>query len=389
MAWKVDTLVDVRLSFVSECLNSGQSIAELCRAFEISRKTAYKWLNRYELGGVEALADKSRSRHTQAQQTPSEQVRLICELASDKEHWGAKKIKARLEKLHPSLVFPSATTVHNIIQSSLGLTRCHRTSKHLHLQENRPECSSPNDLWNMDFKGEFRLGSGILCYPLTVTDTLSRFLLEVRGLESTKIITAQQALHNLFEKHGLPKAIRSDNGVPFAAYNGFARLSQLSVWLIELGITPYFINPGRPGENGAHERMHRVLKKETTRPPGSCMYEQQKRFDEFRNEYNEERPHEALEMKAPSEVYRRSDITYKGPKAPRYPMHHEVKMLGKDGQLYWKGREIKVSGAMSKKEIGLEEIDDGIWAVHFHHLKLGYFDDKQGIVKQTLPLNPK
>ncbi|WP_200808576.1 IS481 family transposase [Tistlia consotensis] len=290
--------MDERLRFVSRLLD-GEAMTEACREFGISRKTGYKIFNRYKEHGLEALSDRSRRPVRYANQLPQQIESLIVELKRTKPHWGARKIRELLvRRLDGDVRIPATSTIHAVLHrhglvKPLGRPRRRATGTPLSAG------AAPNDLWCADFKGEFKLGNGRYCYPLTVTDQASRFLLLCEALESTREDLAITAFEQLFRERGLPIGIRSDNGVPFASPNALFNLSRLSVWWLRLGIAIERIKPGHPQQNGRHERMHLTLKKETTRPPGMNALQQQARFDDFVAEFNAERPHEALEMKCP------------------------------------------------------------------------------------------
>jgi hypothetical protein len=250
--------------------------------------------------------------------------------------------------------------------------------------------AAPNDLWCADFKGEFKLGDGRYCYPLTVTDQASRYILLCEALESTREALAITAFEQLFRERGLPAAIRSDNGVPFASPNGLYGLSRLSVWWLRLGVGIERIKPGRPQQNGRHERMHLTLKQEATRPPGSNSLQQQARFDAFVREFNFERPHEALEMKTPTEVYSASPRPYRGLPELAYPLHDRDIMVTACGRLCMHRKKINISTVLAGQRLGIKEVDDGIWLVSFMHYDLGYIDLEQKTL-QTLdnPFGPR
>ncbi len=286
-------------------------MSDLCREFGISRKTGYKIFNRYKEHGLEALCDRSRRPVRYANQLPEAVERMIIACRRDKPHWGARKIRELLvRRLAGDVRIPSKSTVHAVLDRH-GLVKRSRQRKRYKAQGTPLSAGSQaNALWCADYKGEFKLGNGQYCYPLTVTDHASRMLLMCEAHESTKEINALSAFQRLFDERGLPKAIRTDNGLPFASPNGLYNLSRLSVWWLRLGIRIERIKPGNPQQNGRHERMHLTLKKETTRPPGKNSLQQQARFDAFINEFNIERPHEALDMKCPGEVYSPSPDRY-------------------------------------------------------------------------------
>ena len=303
--------MEERLRFVARLLD-GEAMSDVCREFGISRKTGYKIFDRYKEHGLEALTDRSRRPVRYANQLPEQIERLILRCKREKPHWGARKIRELLlRKLDGDFRVPANSTIHAVLCRH-GLVKA--------LGRRRPRAQgtelspglAPNDLWCVDFKGEFKLGSGRYCYPLTVTDHASRFLLLCEALESTREGPAIAAFGRLFRERGLPGAIRSDNGVPFASPNGLFGLSKLSVWWLRLGVEIERIKPGHPQQNGRHERMHLTLKKEATRPPGMNSLQQQARFDAFIKEFNDERPHQALDMQRPADVYRPSAKPYDG-----------------------------------------------------------------------------
>ena len=294
--------MEERLRFVARLLD-GEAMTDVCREFGISRKTGHKIFGRYKEHGLEALSDRSRRPVRYANQLPQQIESLIVSLKQDKPHWGARKIRELLvRRLAGHLRVPAKSTIHAVLDrhdlvKRLGRKRQRASGTPL------SQGAAPNDLWCADFKGEFKLGNGRYCYPLTVTDHASRFLLLCEALESTREDLAITAFERLFEERGLPLAIRSDNGVPFASPNALFNLSKLAVWWLRLGIPIERIKPGHPQQNGRHERMHLTLKREATRPPGLNSLQQQARFDEFVHEFNAERPHEAIAMRLPGEVY--------------------------------------------------------------------------------------
>ena len=300
MPWKESSVMDERLRFVARLLE-GEQMSPLCREFGISRKTGYKIFDRYKEHGLEALTDRSRRPVHYANQLPQQIEQLIVRLKRDKPHWGARKIRVLLiRRLAGDVRVPAKSTIHAVLDrhglvKRMGRKRNHATGKAL------SEGAAPNDLWCADYKGEFQLGNRTYCYPLTVTDHASRFILLCEALSSTREELAFTAFERLFKDRGLPNAIRSDNGVPFASPNALYNLSKLSVWWLRLGIAIERIRPGNSQQNGRHERMHLTLKKEATRPPGMNSLQQQARFDDFVREFNAERPHEALDMKSPAD----------------------------------------------------------------------------------------
>jgi len=365
--------MEERMRFVIR-LKDGESMASLCREFNISRKTGYKILERYEQCGLEGLSDRARRPFRYANQLPEQVEAAIVAARREKPTWGARKIRERLLRRLPHAVkVPACSTIHAVLDRH-GLvrrpirsrTRCEGTplSEGLH----------PNDLWSTDYKGEFQLADKRYCYPLTVTDHASRYLLLCEAMESNATEPAFMAFERLFKERGLPRAIRSDNGVPFASPNGLFNLSRLSVWWLRLGISIERIRPGHPQQNGRHERMHLTLKQEATRPAGANMLQQQARFDDFIEQFNRERPHEALAMQCPAEVYTPSPRPYQGIPAPHYPFHDRTVMVTSCGRLCLHRKKINLSTSLAGQAVGIKEVDSGIWLVSFMDYDLGYID---------------
>jgi transposase InsO family protein len=305
-------------------------------------------------------------------------ARLIVETKREKPHWGARKIRELLvRKLAGDVRLPARSTVHAVLDR-YGLVKRARQRRRCKA-EGTPlsSPSAPNDLWGADFKGEFKTGNGRYCYPLTVTDQASRYVLACEALSSTKEAPVIDTFVRLFKDRGLPGAIRSDNGLPFASPNGLYNLSKLSVWWLRLGIAIERIKPGHPQQNGRHERMHLTLKKETTRPPGMNSLQQQASFDSFVTEFNTERPHEALAMKCPAEVYTPSAKPYDGLPELEYPFHDKDILVTACGRICMMRKKINVSTVLAGQRLGLKEVEDGIWLVSFMHYDLGYIDLEQ------------
>ncbi len=378
MPWKESSVMEERLRFIARLLD-GDSMSDVCRDFGISRKTGYKIFNRYEAEGIDALTDRSRRPVRYANQLPEQIERLIVSMKTDKPHWGARKIRELLvRKLPGDVRIPAKSTVHAVLDRH-GLVSQARKRNQANRAMGTPlsQAIQSNDLWCADFKGEFKLGNGRYCYPLTVTDQASRYLLLAEALESTREAPVIEAFVRLFKDRGLPLGIRSDNGVPFASPNGLYNLSRLSVWWLRLGIAIERIKPGHPQQNGRHERMHLTLKKEATRPPGANILQQQVRLDEFINEFNTERPHEALAMKTPAEVYSPSPRPYDGLPELAYPFHDKDIMVTACGRICMHRKKINVSSVLAGQKLGIKEVDDGIWLVSFMHYDLGYIDLEQ------------
>jgi transposase InsO family protein len=376
MPWKECSVMDERLRFVAQLLD-GEPMAQLCRAFGISRKTGYKIFTRYKEHGLEALTDRSRRPVRYANQLPPQVESLIVSLKREKPHWGARKIRELLvRRLAGDVRIPAKSTIHAVLHRH-GLVKEAGRPRHRATGTPLSTGAAPNDLWCADFKGEFKLGNGQYCYPLTVTDHASRFLLLCEALESTREDWAITAFEQLFQERGLPEAIRSDNGVPFASPNALFNLSKLSVWWLRLGIAIERIKPGQPQQNGRHERMHLTLKQEATRPPGLNSLQQQARFDAFQQEFNTERPHEALAMKCPAEVYSASTRPYNGLPDVRYPFHDRDVLVTACGRICLHRKKINISTVLAGQRLGIKEVDEGIWIVSFMCYDLGYIDLEQ------------
>jgi len=325
-----------------------------------------------------------------ANQLPAPIEAMVVACKQEKPHWGARKIRELLIRRLPGEVrVPAKSTIHAVLHRH-GLVKVEGRPRQRAQGTALSAGAEPNDLWCVDFKGEFKLGDGRYCYPLTVTDQASRYLLLCEALESTREELAVTAFEQLFRERGLPGAIRSDNGVPFASPNGLYGLSKLSVWWLRLGIEIERIRPGRPQQNGRHERMHLTLKKEATRPASSNSLQQQARFDAFVQEFNFERPHEALQMKTPAEAYVASTRPYQGLPELAYPLHDRDIMVTACGRLCLHRKKINISTVLAGQRLGLKEVDEGIWLVSFMHYDLGYIDLEQKTL-QTLdnPFGPR
>jgi transposase InsO family protein len=369
--------MEERLRFVARLLD-GENMSDVCREFGISRKTGYKIWNRYHQEGLEALTDRSRRPVRYANQLPGQIERLIIQTRRDKPHWGARKIRELLvRKLAGDVRIPAKSTVHAVLDRH-GLVKCARQRRRFTATGTElSQATAPNDLWCTDFKGEFKLGNGRYCYPLTVTDQASRMILTCEALESTKEVPVIETFVHLFTERGLPAAIRSDNGLPFASPNGLYNLSKLSVFWLRLGIAIERIQPGHPQQNGRHERMHRTLKQETARPPDMNALQQQDRFDRFVSEFNEERPHEALDMKMPAELYAPSSRPYDGLPDVQYPFHDKDILVTACGRICMHRKKINLSTVLAGQRLGIKEVDDGIWLISFMSYDLGYIDLEQ------------
>src|SRR5262245_5853473 len=376
MPWKECSVVEERLRFVARLLD-GEAMTDVCREFGISRKTGYKIFDRYSEHGLKALSDRSRRPVRYANQLPQQLESLIIDAKRNKPHWGARKIRELLvRRLDGDIRVPAKSTIHAVLDRH-GLVQRMPRRRNRARGTALSQGAAPNHLWCADFKGEFKLGNGRYCYPLTVSDHASRFLLLCEALESTREDLACTAFERLFRDRGLPMAIRSDNGVPFASPNALFNLSKLSVWWLRLGIAIERIKPGQPQQNGRHERMHLTLKKETTRPSGRNSLQQQAKFDAFVQEFNTDRPHEALDMRCPAEIYTPSARPYNGLPELAYPLHDRTIVVTACGRICLHRKRINLSTVFAGQSLGIKEIDEGIWLVSFMHYDLGYFDLEQ------------
>lgn len=384
MPWKESHLMDERAKFIGKLLN-GERMSETCREFGISRKTGYKYYGRYLKEGLLGLLDQSRQPNRHPNQTAKEIEDLVLELRSSKPTWGPKKLCERLHRLHPGVKFPVPSTMGDILKRC-GVAVNPRKRRRRTVPTPGPLRTStkPNEVWCIDFKGQFRLKNGQYCYPLTLSDHYSRYLLCCEGFSDTSLAPVQMALERVFLENGLPEAIRSDNGTPFAS-TGLMGWSRLSVWLLRLGIGLERIEPGHPEQNGRHERMHYTLKEDATRPPSELMLQQQERFDLFRESYNDERPHEALGMQTPGSVYVKSLKAYPGElKDIEYPMHDMVKRVSRHGMISMGSRPpFYVSRALAYEQIGLREVEPQLWLTSFMNFNIGWYaEDKNRLVTE-------
>ena len=373
--------MDERLQFVRDAMRDRFTMSELCARYGVSRRIGYKWLARYDAEGRRGLADRSRApRHCPHRIATTLAELLVAERVAH-PHWGARKLLKVLATRHPRVSsWPAASTAADLLARRGLVQRRRRRRPHLHPGVIRPTTIAPNDLWTADFKGQFRTGNGQYCYPLTIADQHTRFLLTCRGLLSTQTVTARPVFERAFRDYGLPIAIRTDNGVPFAT-QAIHGLSYLNVWWMRLGILHQRIRPGCPQENGAHERMHRTLKRQAVKPVRATCTAQQRNFDAFQREYNTERPHERLNQETPASHYRASPRPYPE-RLPtlEYPGHFVVKKITTGGTFRFRSRLLYLANAMVDQHIGLEETDDGLWTIYFNTILLATFDERDYII---------
>lgn len=367
--------MDERVEFIGLYVSGDYSVSDLCREFEISRVTGYKYIARYRDEGLNGLEDRSRAPHRHPNAIPVEQVGAIVSLRGKHRSWGPRKLQAWLRRHHPEIVWPASSTIGEILKRH-GLVvprrRCRRTVPY-----NKPFIGydSPNDVWCADFKGWFRTGDGCRCDPFTLTDGHSRFILRCQAVTRPNHTYVKPLFDAAFREYGLPAAIRTDNGPPFATTT-LGGLSRLSIEWIKLGIAPERIDPGEPSQNGRHERMHLTLKLETAKPPKTNLRAQQKAFDHFRQEFNYERPHEALNQMTPADIYSSSPrhLPLRVPEI-EYPDYYLLRKVHSQGDLRWKGKQIYLSETLAGETVGLEQVSDYTWNIYFATLKIATLND--------------
>ena len=365
-----------RVRFIEVWKTGLFAVKELCEHFAVSRKTGYKWIGRYRAEGHSGLVDRSRAPHGCPHKTPDEIEAAIVAMKEVKPRWGPKKIIHELRRLEPDRRWPAESTAGEVLKRHGLVEKRKRRSKWKHPRVPPIVATRPNELWTIDFKGQFRLGDGSMCYPLTIQDRMSRYVLCCDGLEGPRLLPVMSSMERLFREVGLPERIRSDNGEPFASH-GLAGLTRLNVWWMLLGIAHERIDKGRPDQNGAHERMHRELKAETTWPPAATAPGQQILFRDFRGDYNCHRPNEAIDQRRPAELWSPSPRPYPDRLSdPEYPGHFEVRRVRGRGDIKFRGYAQFVSHALAGHLIGLEPVDDGVWSVIFGRTLLGMYDER-------------
>jgi putative transposase len=377
MPWKDLRPMDERVLFVADYVRELYDFTELCARYGVSRKTGYKWVERYRHEGAEGLQERSRRPLSQPTQLPYAVQQAIIQLrGSRRMELGPKKIQTRLRERFPDQTLPSRTTIYNVLKRA-GLITPRRLRRRVAPSGGVLDgIKVANGLWSADFKGQFVTGDRCWCYPLTVMDHSSRYLLGCRALPGTRGAETRTSFERLFRRYGLPERLRTDNGVPFASLAS-AGLSRLSIWWIRLGIVPERIKPGQPQQNGRHERMHRTLKRAAAQPPASNARAQQRRFDVFRRYYNAERPHEALAQRTPASIYTPSPRPYPE-RLPEmiYPSYMHAHRVCDSGLIYWNAWRIYVGYLLAGEHVGIEPVGDGLWNVHFGPIRLGGFDER-------------
>jgi len=365
--------MELRMRFVNAVLAGEDSMTALCEEYEVSRKTGYKWLSRFQAEGPAGLAERSRAPRVVRWAVSQAQAEAITGLRRQHPSWGPKKLRAKLLARTPEQCWPAPSTIGNLLQREGLSQRRKRRRRTTPTACGIPPIVAPNDIWCIDFKGWFRTGDGAVCYPLTVTDAFSRYLLCCRAV-TPDYEGCRREFERLFRECCLPQGLLSDNGPPFASLAA-GGLSRLSVWWIKLGIRPLRIVPGKPQQNGRHERMHRTLKAETARPPAATLAAQQRRFDHFRAEFNHERPHEALGQVVPAAVYRPAPRPYPARlEDPAYPGDFHLRRVRSNGEIKWQGELIFIAQPLVGEVIGLHEDDEGNAQLYFGPVQLGSID---------------
>jgi len=388
MPWRETREMDEKLRFVTYCLEGRDSMLGLCRGFGISRQTGYELLRRYRESGVQGLEPRSRAPQHRAHAMAAEVVAAV--LAEREAHplWGPKKLRAVLQRRTPELAWPATSSMGDLLRREGLVERRPRHRAALPVERPFAAVTGPNALWCADFKGWFRTGDNARCDPLTVSDAHSRYILACRIVPET-IAAAAPVFSELFRAHGLPRAIRTDNGAPFAAGYAAGGLSRLAVPWLRLGIVVERITPGSPQQNGRHERFHRSLKDATLRPPAATRAEQQVRFDDFVRGFNEERPHEALGQTPPATHWQRSERQWDGRvPEPSYDGDHAVRRVTTDGAIRWGGVRVFVSEALAGELVGVAETKEGHWVVRFCALDLGLLDCRTHKLTRFAPPRP-
>jgi putative transposase len=375
MPWQELSPVNLRMQFVSEWHRGCWTMTELCADYQISRKTGYKWLDRYEASGPRGLHDQSRRPHHSPHATDLALIEALVRARQRHPRWGASKLLTVAARQDREAAWPSRSTVCDHLKAR-GLVLPRRRHPPAPGAAPVTAITGINETWTTDFKGHFRTGDGVYCYPLTLRDGFSRFVLRCDALPGPTYAATRRCFERAFAAYGLPARIRSDNGGPFAS-TGLGRLSRLSVWWIRLGIVPERIALGHPEQNGSHEQFHSVLKAETARPPAANAVAQQRRFGRFCREYNHERPHAALANAVPASCYQPSARALPRQLPPlEYPGHVEIRRVSTMGQVGWRGAPLFLSEALAGEQVAFEEVDDGIWTLRFATVALARYDDR-------------
>jgi putative transposase len=388
MPWNELHVEQIREEFINEVLHEEMTFARLCRTYGVSRKTGYKWLARHEESGQEGLRDLSRAPHSNPYEVTQDVVELILAIRRKHPTWGPRKLLEVLQKTVAKTPWPVPSTIGRILKRN-GLVIARRARRHA-TPYTRPfaSCEESNDLWCADFKGWFKTRDGKRCDPLTISDAASRYLLRCQIVTRPDYDHAQPVFETTFREYGMPRAIRTDNGAPFASV-GLGGLSKLSVWLLKHGVKVERIEPGNPQQNGRHERMHRTMKDDALKPPQANARQQQRALDQFRDEYNNERPHESLNMQCPADVYSLSPREFPERVADfEYPEHDFVRGIRTNGQMRWRGKKVFVSDTLKGEHIGLRWHTDSSLIISFGPVDIGLFDEREMRVKRLPKIEP-
>lgn len=380
MPWKVINQMDVKIELIKDWNAGHFSVTDLSQKYMVSRPTIYKWLKRYKRFGIEGLKEESRAPKQCPHRTSREILDIVIKEKLKNRKRGPRKVRAQLKRKHPELELPAVSTIGYWFKKE-GLVE--QRKKRLRVPpytEPFSECKEPNDVWSIDYKGQFHMQNGRICYPLTISDNYSRFLLGCKALGCPRYDPTRRFMESIFREYGLPDAMRSDNGTPFAG-RCIGGLSRLMVWWILLGIIPERIGKGCPQENGRHERMHRTLKSDVLNPVAGNLKEQQKAFDIFRHDYNNDRPHESLNDETPSDYYKKSNRPYvECPHSPDYDHHYLVRQVRHCGEIKFTGRRFYLIELLAGQPVGLKEVEDGRWQIQFSFYVLGSIDLRKNMV---------
>ena len=374
MPWKIISPMDQKIQLIADWQKQIFSLTDLSQKYGISRPTVYKLTERYEQSGIEGLKEQSRAPKTCPHKTPEKIINLVIQEKLKNRKRGPRKIRAQLKRQHPEIELPAISTISYWLKKE-GLVE--ERKKRLRVPPyTQPfcDCDEPNDVWSIDYKGQFYMKNNRVCYPLTVSDNFSRYILGCKALAGPRYIPTKEYLESIFREYGLPSAIRSDNGTPFAG-KCIGGLSRLSIWFIQLGIIPERIKKGCPQENGRHERMHRTLKNDTLDSAAENLKEQQKAFDIFRHDFNHYRPHESLNDQTPSDYHKKSNQPYlERPHLPAYGLDYTVRQVCPSGEIKFKSQVFFITQLLAGQPLGLKEIADGLWQIQYSFYVLGSVD---------------
>ena len=385
MPWKETSPMDERLKMVSDWICGSYTVTDLSVIYGVSRKTIYKWTERYDEYGIDGLVELGRAPHVHPNRTNNEVVGRLVQFKREHMSWGPKKLLEVLRRQEPEEIWPSVSTAEKWLKRN-GLVKKRRYRRRVPpYSEPFLDCDKPNKVWSADYKGQFRTGDDLWCYPLTITDNMSRYLLSCRGLYSPCYIDTRQWFEWTFREYGIPEAIRNDNGTPFAG-RSITGLSRLSIWWIRLGIRPERIEAGKPYQNGRHERMHRTLKEDTANPPAASISAQQARFEEFMQEYNEVRPHEALGQRPPATAYEPSGRRYpEKVRSPQYDEGAEVRRVKRGGEIIFRSSNYFLTELLAGEKVGIKEMDNGCYEIRYGFHPIGVIDLRMGKITGMKP----